>query len=128
LTGSENSACLATDGALAAANFDTRRRTCAFSLSRSEGIPAYSGATVETHGSTLRYTVALNAQSACLLETVRTLRIDGTVRIDAIADGAIYITNTGDSPAQVDKTLTIAPGETGNYPPIPLPCAGRPNA
>ncbi len=120
LSGAQNSAALAADGYLAAANFEANRRACAFSLSRPEKLPIYSGATVEAAGDTLRCTVTLNGQTACLLEAVRTLRVEGDIRVDAVPDGATYVTNIGDGDAQVEiasgegegGTERIAPGET----------------
>ena len=110
--GSGNSAALTTAGYLAAANFEPKCRKCVFSLPRPEEVPVYSGATVEANGDALCFTLALNGECSCLLESVQTLRFEGDVRIDAIPAGATYVTNIGNKDVQVEVTAGKKTGET----------------
>ncbi|MCE2441313.1 MAG: hypothetical protein J4F39_18055, partial [Candidatus Latescibacteria bacterium] len=95
LTGPVQSACLVTDDYLAAANFASDRRVCAFTRTRCEEVVVYAGATVVANGDTVRVDVPLNSGSACLLAETHSLRVDGDTRIDSTPDGGIFVTNTG---------------------------------
>ena len=95
MTGPDQSACLITDGYLAAANFAGNRRMCGFARARSEEIVVYAGATVVANGDTVRYDVPLNSESACLLAGTHSLCANGDVSADTAPDGGIYVTNTG---------------------------------
>ena len=118
--GPEHVVFLVTDGCLAAANFKAERRMCAFDLPRPEAVPVYAGATAEVRGDGLRCTLVLNGESALLLETTCMLRVIGDVRVDSILEGAIYVTNTGESEARVEVVSgdeaggmwEMEPGET----------------
>lgn len=120
LSGPENSAALTTDGFLAAANFAPAYRLCAFSLPRPERIPVFIGAMLDVQANQIVYHIPLQAESACLFTAAHTLRIEGTARIDALPDGALYATGTGTERAHVKilagegskRTRDIAPGRT----------------
>ncbi len=107
LTGPDGSACLVTDGYLAAANFEERRKVCTFKQARQEDVLVYSGATVDVNGDAVRYRVPLNSQSARLLAGTVTLRANGDIRADAAPGGEVYVTNTDSGQSVVE----IAKGE-----------------
>jgi hypothetical protein len=119
LAGPENSACLAADGYLAAANFGAASRVCSFTTERSEIVPAYDGATVDVARRTMRCGVRLSAWAACLLEASRAVRLEGDARIDTTLEGAICIRNNSSRPVHAEVVtgagagarVTVAPGK-----------------
>jgi len=119
-SGPDQTACLVTEGALAAANFGAARRQCVFEMPRPKAIPVYPDATIEANKGRLYITTVLEGRSAVLLEASRTLEIEGDVRVSAMMDGACYATNVGPTTARVEviggkeagMTRWIGPGET----------------
>ncbi|MDE2998505.1 MAG: hypothetical protein OXU79_05425 [Gemmatimonadota bacterium] len=111
LSGPENSACLVTDGYLAAANFAANRRMCGFARARSEEIMVYAGAGVVANGDNVRYNVPLNSVSACLLAATHSLRVDGDITVDTASGGGIYVTNTGSERVEVEIASGAGAGE-----------------
>ena len=119
LAGPDQSACLVTDGHLAAANFAERRRVCTFTQARQEDVPVYSGATVDVNGDTVHYHVPLNSESACLLAETHSLRANGEFRADAAPGGGTFVTNTDRGELVVEiangegagEARTIGPGQ-----------------
>jgi hypothetical protein len=107
LTGPAQTACLAADDCLAAANFAVDECLCVFTRGRPDLIAAYMGASVEAKAGSLDVRVRLPGRSARLLVAAAMLRVEGEVRIDAAADGRIYAANCGPQPACVE----IARGE-----------------
>lgn len=94
LAGPDRSACLVTDGYLAAANFEEKRKVCTFTQARQEDVLVYAGASVDVTDDIVRYHVPLNSQSACLLAVTHSLRANGDIRADAVPGGGIHVTNT----------------------------------
>ncbi len=119
-SGPDQTVCLVTEGALAAANFGATRRQCVFEMPRPKAIPVYPDATIEANKGRLYITTVLEGRSAVLLEASRTLEIEGDVRVSAMMDGACYATNVGPTTARVEivcgkgagMTRQIGPGET----------------
>ena len=119
-SGPPNSAALVTDGFLAAANFGSSSRRCAFGLAKENDIHIYPGAAVDANRDTVSYAIVLGGRSACLLRATRTLRSDGSVHVDTCDDGACYVTNVGEDVAEVEVTSGegagihehISPGST----------------
>ena len=107
LAGPDGSACLVTDGYLAAANFEEKREVCTFRQARQEDVLVYAGASVDVNGDTVRYHVPLNSESACLLAGTHSLRVNGDIRADAAPGGGTFVTNTGSGQSVVE----IAKGE-----------------
>ncbi len=107
LAGPDRSACLVTDGYLAAANFEEKREVCTFTQARQEDVLVYAGASVDVNGDAVRYHVPLNSESACLLAVTHSLRVNGDIRADAAPGGGIYVTNTDGDQSVVE----IAKGE-----------------
>ena len=101
LDGLENSAALATEGYLVAANFEEGKRICEFEWARSGEISIYAGATVEMNGDRVRCSIPLEGESACLLEETHTLRAKGHLFVDAIQNGSVYVTNLDREPMQI---------------------------
>lgn len=120
LSGPEQSACLVTDGYLAAANFAGNRRMCGFVQARCRDIVVYPGAAAVANGDSVRYDVPLNSVSACLLSATHSLRVDGDITVDTASGGGIYVTNTGSERLEVEiasgagegEDLTIDAGQT----------------
>jgi hypothetical protein len=119
LSGPKETACLATDGYLAAANFEAASRTCVFTQTRLQTIPIYEGVTSEVTGQVHRCEVTIGAGSACLHRSVRNLAVEGHVRIDVTVRGEIHVANIGDQPARVEvvsgqargRPLQLSPGD-----------------
>lgn len=119
LTGTAQTACLAADDCLAAANFAPEQCLCSFTRKRPELIGAFVGASIEAKAGSLEARILLPSRSARLLVAASMLRIEGDVRIDTTADGRIYATNCGAQPASVQvaqgknsgKRQSLAPGE-----------------
>lgn len=119
LTGPAQTACLAADDCLAAANFAPEQCLCHFRRKRPDLVAAHTGASVEAKGGNLDVRILLPGRSARLLVAASMLRIEGDLRIDATADGRIYAANGGQQPATVQvaqgknsgKRQSLAPGE-----------------
>ncbi len=94
LFGTEDGVGLLSEGFLAAANFGREHRMCTFRAARPEQVPVFPGAVLETHGDHMHYRVPIGGESACLLRAVQMLNITGDARVDAIPDGALYISSS----------------------------------
>jgi len=120
LSAPADAAGLATEGFLAAANFASEARSCTFALSRTRNIPVFPGATLEARDRRLTYRIPLGSRKACLLSAMLTLRAEGHVCVDAVPDGASYLTNLGSGEARAHITCgggrerdhRLDPGET----------------
>lgn len=115
LTASENSVGLIVEGYLAAANFGTAQQLCTFSTNRTEQLPIFPGTILETHGNRVHYRIPIGGETACLLRATQTLNIEGDARIDAIPDGALYVSSAGQAEVKIageDGTHTIGRGES----------------
>ena len=121
LQGPEGAACIATDGYVAAANFAPASRTCAFTGPGSQVVPVYPGARVEARGEGVTIEVRIAGRHAVLLRAARTVKVSGDVRIDALAQDAVYVVNIGERQAVAEVTqddgpalrLDLSPGEIG---------------
>ncbi len=119
LAGPDDTACLTTGGYLAAANFAPAGGAIAFRRRRSEVIDVYAGTTTQVRGDDLEVRLPLAGRSAQWFEAGATLRVDGDVRLDANAAGAIYVTNLGKQAASVEllgpsgagRKQSLQPGE-----------------
>ena len=99
LDGSDNTACLVTDGYLVAANFEPKGRMCTFSCPRDDEVWIYAGTTLTTYEDRVEYAISMGGMSACRLQAVRRTCLKGRVRVDAVADGTTYVTDLdGESP------------------------------
>ena len=115
MTSPENSVGLITEGYLAAANFGTAQQICTFTANRTELLPIFPGAILETHGNRVLYHIPIGGESACLLRAVQILNIEGDARIDAIPDGALYVSSSKHAKVKIageNRTHTIGRGET----------------
>ncbi len=119
LAGPEQTACLATSGYLAAANFAPFQGVSLFSRRRPERIDVYAGTTIQTRGDVLEVRIPLAGHSARWFEAATTLRVDGDVRVDAMEAGPTYATNVGTrlagleivDPARAGRKESLRPGE-----------------
>jgi hypothetical protein len=119
LAGPAQTACLAGEGCLAAANFAPGQCLCLFTGKRPELVDAYVGASVEVKAGKLSVRVGVPGRSARLLLATSLLRVEGDARIDVAADGRIYAANAGQHPAIVEivrpegsgKRQSLRPGE-----------------
>ncbi|MYD60306.1 MAG: hypothetical protein F4W91_04645 [Gemmatimonadetes bacterium] len=114
LTASEDGVGLIAQGYLAAANFGTSQQICTFTANRTEQLPIFPGTILETHGNRARYRIPISGESACLLRATQRLNIEGDVRIDAISDGALYVSSSEHAKVKIageDRTHTIGCGE-----------------
>lgn len=115
LSAPENSVGLITEEYLAAANFGTAQQICTFTANRTEQLPIFPGTILETHGNRALYRIPIGGESACLFRATQILNIEGDVRIDAIADGALYASSSEHAEVKIageDGTHTISRGET----------------
>jgi hypothetical protein len=119
LTGPDDTACLATGGYLAAANFTPSGGINVFRGRRPELVDIYAGTTTQIRGDNLEVHVPLAGRSAQWFEAGATLRVAGDVRVDANAAGVIYVTNLGKQVASVEiigpsgagRKQSLQPGE-----------------
>jgi hypothetical protein len=117
LAGPDDTACLTTGGYLAAANFAPAGGAIVFRRRRSEVIDVYAGTTTEIRGDDLEVRLPLAGRSAQWFEAGATLRVDGDVRLDANAAGAIYVTNLGKQAASVEILGPSGAGQKQSLPP-----------
>ena len=105
---------LIAEGYLAAANFGTAQQICTFTANRAEQLPVFPSTILETHGNRAHYHIPIGGESAYLFRATRILNIEGDVRIDAISDGALYVSSSEHAEVKItgeDGTHTIARGE-----------------
>ena len=94
LTAPEDGVGLIAEGYLAAANFGTAQQICTFTANRTEQLPIFPGTILETHGNHAHYRIPIGGESACLFRATQILNIEGDARIDAISDGALYVSSS----------------------------------
>ena len=119
MAGPEQTACLATGGYLAAANFAPTQAICTFRGRRLEAVDIYAGTTIQICGDVVEVRIPLAGRSAQWFEAATTLRVDGDVRVDAHIAGATYVTNLGKQAASVEidgvagagRRESLRPGE-----------------
>jgi len=92
---------LMTEGYLTVGNFSDTQKMCKVSFPAPRQIPIFRGTTLEVQPNKIAYHVQLQAQNSCLLEQNQALEIKGTVRVDALQDGTLYVVNTGETQATV---------------------------
>ena len=91
LSGPDDGIGLLTEGFLAAANFAPTHQICAFGMGKTESVPVFPGAVLETQGDHVSYRVPIGGASARLLRATYALNLKGDARIDALPDGALYV-------------------------------------
>ena len=91
LSGPDDGIGLLTEGFLAAANFAPTHQICAFGMGKTESVPVFPGAVLETQGDHVSYRVPIGGASACLLRATYALKLKGDARIDALPDRALYV-------------------------------------
>ena len=119
LDGPPNSAALAVEDYLAAANFGSTSRVCTFQRPRPGQIPVFTGASLVAEGDTAAYSLSLPRHNARLCQATRTVSVEGDVRVSVVPDGAAHVVNTGQDLARVrverdqgvGRTEEISPGE-----------------
>jgi hypothetical protein len=119
LQGPDQTACLATRGYVAAANFTTAEGVFRFRRRRPELIDAHAGTSIEVRGDDLEVRIPLSGRSAQWFEAATVLRANGDVGLDASTTGAIYAINLGKrlasvevvEPVEARRKESLRPGE-----------------
>lgn len=100
---SEDAACLITSDYLCAGNFGSKAQVCTFRGVCRDGIPIFQG-TARIKGREVRYGLFLEAGQTVFSEVRMAVTAEDAIRVEAIPQGAAFVTNEGECRTEVQIT------------------------
>jgi len=117
LSSGEDAVCLITPNYLCAGNFASRDEVCQFNLPREDLIPIFSGIT-KIKENDVQLFLPLSPGQAVFSESCFLVKTDGTVDIEVVEGGSVFLTNTGESRTTIlvvkndeEKMLSLEVGQ-----------------